>query len=229
MKISNLRKEFGAFSLDIQSLDLAPGRIYGLIGANGCGKSTLLKLLAGVLKPDGGSIDYEGLCPQDITMLSRKPYLLHDTVYQNLIYPLKLRKIKPRREMVDHWLALMGLADKRAQYAPNLSGGEQQKLALARALIFDPKLILLDEGLSNMDIESVAQVEALIRSRQQEAPLTWLVVNHQLSQIERLCDEVCFMDGGRILSRGDTRSLLFSPEKPALIRYLRFEAIIKEG
>ncbi len=228
MKISNLKKEFGAFSLDIKALDLAPGRIYGLIGANGCGKSTLIKLLAGMISPDRGSIDYEGLFPRDITMLSRKPYLLHDTVYQNLLYPLKVRKIKPQREIVDEWMTRMGLADKRTQYAPNLSGGEQQKLALARALIFDPKLILLDEGLSNLDIESIAQVEALIRSRQQEAPVTWLVVNHQLSQIERLCDEVCFMDGGRILSLGNTRDLLFHPENEALARYLRFEAIIKE-
>lgn len=228
MKISNLKKEFGSFSLDIKSLDMEPGRIYGLIGANGCGKSTLLKLLAGVLKPDGGSIDYEGLCPRDITMLPRKPYLLHDTVYQNMIYPLKLRKIKPERKTIDHWLALMGLEDKHAQYAPNLSGGEQQKLALARALIFDPKLILLDEGLSNMDIESIAQVEALIRRRQEQAAVTWLIANHQLSHIERLCERVYFMDRGGIAAQGDTRALLFSPENEALIRYLRFESMMKE-
>lgn len=227
MKISNLKKEFGTFSLDVESLDLEPGRIYGLIGTNGCGKSTLLKLLAGVLTPNGGSIDYEGLRPRDITMLSRRPYLLHDTVYQNLIYPLKLRKIKPERKTVDQWLTLMGLEDKHAQYAPNLSGGEQQKLALARALIFDPKLILLDEGLSNMDIESLAQVEMLIRSRQEKAAATWLIVSHQLSQIERLCEQVYFMDGGRIVAWGDTQSMLFSPENEAVIRYLRFEAIVK--
>ena len=88
MKIFNLRKQMGDFCLQIDRMELAPGVVHGLVGSNGCGKSTLSKLIMGILTPDGGRIDYEGLTPRDLTMTSQKPYLLHDTVYQNLIYPL---------------------------------------------------------------------------------------------------------------------------------------------
>ena len=85
MKIFNLRKQMGDFCLQIDRMELAPGVVHGLVGSNGCGKSTLSKLIMGILAPDGGRIDYEGLTPRDLTMTSQKPYLLHDTVYQNLI------------------------------------------------------------------------------------------------------------------------------------------------
>lgn len=225
MRITDLAKSFEGFSLCVEKMYLEPDRIYGLIGANGCGKSTLIKLLAALMPPDGGSIDYEGLTGRDITMLPRKPYLLHDTVYENLVYPLKLRKLKPDRDAVEYWLELAGLAVKRKQYAPSLSGGEQQKLALVRALIFSPKLLLLDEGMSNLDIESCFQFEDIIMQRQESAPATWLIVSHRLSRIERLCEYVFFMDNGKITARGGTEEILSRPQSPALIRYLRSEAI----
>lgn len=225
MKTTNLQKSFDNFSLHIDELSLAQNKVYGLIGANGCGKTTLVKLMAGLIPPDGGSIDSEGLTSQDITMLPRKPYLLHDSVYENLIYPLKLRKIKPEREKTEYYLELAGLADKQKQYAPQLSGGEQQKLALIRALIFSPKLILLDEGMSNLDIESCYKFEELILQRQKTAPATWLIVSHQLSHIERLCEYVFFMDNGKIASRGDTEEILSRPQDAALIRYLQSESL----
>lgn len=229
MKISKLKKSYGEFTLELDSFAPPENKVSGLIGPNGCGKSTLLKLIAGVLEPDCGSIDYEGLTPRDITMLPRKPYLLHDTVYKNLVYPLKLRGIAPERGRVDYWLELTGLYSKRRDYAPGLSGGQQQKLALARALIFSPRLILLDEGLSNMDLESIAMFERFIRERQKREPSTWLVVSHQLSHIERMCDYLYFMDEGQIRARGKTHEMLSSEENEALARFLRFEAIRMKG
>mgnify|MGYP000313250162 CR=1 FL=1 len=93
MKISKLQKKIGQFTLQIEELYLESGKVHGLIGTNGCGKTTLSKLIQGILA--GGRIDYEGLTPRDITMTTQRPYLLHDTVYQNLIYPLKIRGIRP--------------------------------------------------------------------------------------------------------------------------------------
>ena len=139
MKIINLEKQMGSFRLQMEEMTLEPGLVHGLIGSNGCGKTTLSKLIMGILTPDGGTIDYEGLIPRDITMTSQKPYLLHDTVYQNLIYPLKLRGIRPEEPEVDRWLARCGLLEKKKQYARSLSSGEQQKLSFIRALIFKPK------------------------------------------------------------------------------------------
>ena len=222
MKICNVKKKFDKFSLHIESLDIPEGKMYGIIGSNGCGKTTAMKIMSGVLPPDSGHIDYEGLTPRDITMILRKPYLLHDTVYRNLVYPLKLRRIEPDKELIGHLLDIAGLQNYRNDYALNLSGGEQQKLSLIRALIFSPKLIFIDEGFSNMDIESVAFFENYILDIQKEKPATWVIISHQLSNIKRLCEHVFFMHDGEIKTSGSTDSILSSPDNEELKRYLQY-------
>ena len=222
MKISNITKEFEKFSLQIENLETLDGKIHGIIGPNGCGKTTTMKIMAGLISPDSGIVDYEGLLPRDITMIFRKPYLLHDTVYRNLIYPLAIRKITPDKELVEHLLETSGLQDYRDQYALGLSGGEQQKLSLIRALIFSPKLIFIDEGFSNMDIESVALFENHILDMQKTKPATWVIISHHLSNIKRLCDFVYFMHNGKIEMQGQTDEVLQSPENVNLKRYLQY-------
>ncbi|MCL2853813.1 MAG: ABC transporter ATP-binding protein [Defluviitaleaceae bacterium] len=225
MKISNLRKSFDNFSLNIDRMETAQNRIYGVVGSNGCGKTTAMKLMAGLMKPDGGSINYDGLGPRDITMIFRKPYLLHDSVIRNLIYPLLVRGIKPDEQLLEHYLEISGLGEYRRQYAPGLSGGQQQKLSLVRAMIFSPKLIFADEAFSNMDIESVAFFENYILDRQKHNPATWVIVSHQLSNIRRLCDYVYFMYNGRVEAEGSTEDMLYRPGSDNLKRYLQFEGI----
>jgi len=222
MKIYDLKKTYDKFSLHIESLELPPGKIYGFIGSNGCGKTTAVKIMAGLIKPDSGEIDYEGLTPSDITMVMRKPYLLHDTVLRNLIYPLKIRKIKPDPVKVDHYLEITGLQDLRNENALSLSGGEQQKLALVRAMIFSPKLIFIDEAFSNMDIESTAFFEKYILENQQKNPIIWVVISHQLSNIKHLCDFTFFMHNGDVKASGPTEELLTTPQNEDLIRYLQY-------
>ena len=222
MKICDIKKKYDNFSLSISSLEIQKGKIYGIIGPNGCGKTTVMKILAGIIAPDSGYVDNEGLTAQDITMIFRKPYLLHDTVLNNLLYPLKIRKIKPDMEQVDNFLDMTGLQNLRNEYALSLSGGEQQKLSLIRALIFSPKFILVDEGFSNMDIESVAFFENYILDLQKSKPLTWVIVSHQLSNIKRLCEQVFFMHNGEICVSGPTDSVLSSPETKELKQYLQY-------
>jgi len=222
MKISNVKKSFDRFSLHIESLETSPGKIHGIIGANGCGKTTLMKIMAGLLKPDSGYIDYSNLSPRDITMVFRKPYLLHDTTIRNLAYPLTIRKIKPESDLLNHYLELAGLQDLRDEYAPSLSGGQQQKLSLVRALIFSPKLIFIDEGFSHMDIESVEFFENFILDTQRTKPATWVVISHQLSNIKRLCDYVFFMHNGKIEEYGTPDEVLRNPENSNLKRYLHY-------
>jgi len=222
MKISNVKKSFEKFSLHIENLDIPEGRIYGIIGPNGCGKTTAMKLMAGVTLPDSGHIDNEGLTRRDITMVLRKPYLLYDTVYRNLVYPLKLRKIKPDPVIVEHYLEIAGLINYRNEHALGLSGGEQQKLALMRALIFSPKMILIDEAFSNMDIESVAFFEKYIMDLQKETPKTWVIISHQLSNIKRLCEVAFFMHNGEVKAAGPTGDILSSPDSDELRQYLQY-------
>ena len=198
MKISNLRKTFGRFSLHIEELELESGKIYGLVGPNGSGKSTAIKLLSGLMKPDAGEIDYGDCKPNEITIVPQKPYVMRDTVLANLVYPLKLRKIKPDMHIVDQYLELAGLQDMRKAYAPGLSSGETSKLALIRAMIFSPKVIFLDETFANMDEESRVAFEEFILDRQKVSPIMWVIVSHQLPTIRRMCDFVFAMCDGRV-------------------------------
>ena len=222
MRICNVQKQYEKFSLRVDSLEFRHNRVYGIIGPNGCGKTTLMKIMAGLLVPDSGSVESDGLQPRDITMVFRKPYLLHDTVANNLVYPLRIRKIKPDKGLVDHYLEISGLQNYRNQYAPGLSGGEQQRLAMIRAMIFSPKMILVDEALSSMDIESVAFFTNYILDMQKKDPVTWVIISHQLSCIKQLCDHVYFMDNGRVEAQGEPSVLLDSPANDNLKRYLRY-------
>jgi ABC-type multidrug transport system ATPase subunit len=223
MKIISITKNYDEFLLDINSFEFTSGKIYGLIGPNGCGKSTLLKIIAGLLKPDSGFIDNNGLTFRDITMIPRKPYFLHDTVYKNLIYPLTLRKINPDQEVINEYLCMAGLIDKAGLYAPGLSGGEQQKLALIRAFIFKPKFILFDEAFTNLDIEGISLFENYIQKKQKREPATYLIISHQLSQIRRLCENVIFMHKGKIEVEGEVQSIFEEINNEQLKKYIQFE------
>jgi len=222
MKISNVKKRLDKFSLHIDEFSTIEGRVHGIIGPNGCGKTTLMKIMAGLIEPDSGSIYHESCSPREITMIFRKPYLIHDTVIRNLLYPLKIRKIKPDIETVEHLLEISGLKNYRDQYALGLSGGEQQKLSLIRALVFSPKLVLVDEGFSNMDIESVAFFENYILNMQKHKPATWVIISHQLPTIKRLCDYVYFMHDGKIEVNGAPDEVLRNLENANLKRYLQY-------
>lgn len=200
MKITDLKVSAGSFTLSIPAAEFAPGKIHGIVGHNGSGKTILLKTIMGILTPDCGQIDYEGLTAQEITLMSQRPYLLHGSVYENLIYPLKLRGINPDApEMaaeIDRLLERVGLLGLKKQYARSLSSGERQKLSFLRAVIFKPKFVMMDETLSNMDPESEGQILDLIREIQDTEHITWLIVNHQLEQKKDLCDFIHRMEKG---------------------------------
>jgi ABC-type methionine transport system ATPase subunit len=146
--------------------------------------------------------------------------MIHDSVYNNLIYPLKIRKMKQSKDELLEWLDKCGLAGKEKQYAPSLSSGERQKLSIARALVFQPKVVMIDETLSNMDPDSVVLFEQLIKDIQGIKPITWIVVSHQLAHIYRICDEIHFMNSGTILSSGKTEDIFSNTDNPTIKQYL---------
>jgi len=220
MIIRDLEKNLGNFRLDIPKLCLENGKVHGLIGANGCGKTTLAKLIMGTLEADRGTIEAEGISEREITMTSQRPYLLHDTVYENLIYPLKIRKQKVDEEEVERWLKLCGLEDKRTRWARSLSSGEQQKLSFARAMIFRPKLVLVDETFSNLDPDSAGMFLRLIGEQQKRDPITWILISHQLVHIRRVCDRVHFLSGGHWITAGTPEEMFDAPSDELLRRYL---------
>lgn len=220
MKITDLKKIYGKFSLNIQELEFDENKIHGIIGSNGSGKSTLVKIISGLIEPDNGKVDYGDIKMQDITITSQRPYMLHDSVYKNLIYPLKIRKKKISKEEIAEWLTMCGLLGKEKQYAPSLSGGERQKLSFARALIFGPKVVVIDETMANLDPDSVALFEKIISERQKTDPITWIIVSHQPAQIYKLCDMVYFMDKGIILDSGRPEELYFDSQNSVISQYM---------
>lgn len=199
MRITELRKKIGKTDLYIDDLKIESGLIHGLVGPNGCGKTTLLKLIMGITEPDSGHIDYEGLKLSDITMMSQRPYLMHANVYDNIIYPLKIRGMKIDRNEIDGLMERTGLLQIRDQYAGSLSSGERQKLSFLRAMVFRPKMILMDETLSNLDQDSEKLFKEMIIERHKEDGSTWLIVSHQWDGMNELFDSVHHMEKGRIV------------------------------
>ncbi len=225
MRIIELLKSFDGLSIDIRDKVFEDGLVHGLIGPNGCGKTTLAKLIMGTIPAQRRDIDFSGLDDRDMTMATQKPYMLHDSVYQNLIFPLKLRRMTPDRHEADRLLELCGLLDKKKDPARGLSSGQQQKLSLARAMLFRPKLIIIDESLSSLDPDSVELFEEEIHRIQKEAPVTWLIISHQLAHVRSLCNRIHFMDKGKIIRSGSFDEVLNQPEDPELRRYLARETL----
>lgn len=209
MIITNLEKKIGALQISIPTLHIETGKIHGLLGGNGCGKSTLAKLLVGAVEMDKGEIDLETIDVSQVTLMSQRPYLLQRSVYENLIYPLQIRNMPIDENMVEMWLKKIGLWERKDQYARSLSSGEQQKLSFVRALIFHPQIVIIDETLSNLDPESLQIFEEWIKEWQEKEKITWIIISHQLIQINNLCDRVHFMKQGVIVESGEKDQVIF--------------------
>lgn len=202
ISIHNLKKYYGEkLVLDIEELKIKRGSITGLIGPNGSGKSTLLNIISGLDREFLGTVKYDGkLLDKNIykkmTLVFQKPYLFRRKVYENIEYPLKVRGVNrdERRERVKNImerLEIEGLKDKKGHL---LSGGESQKVSLARALVFNPELLLLDEPTSNIDPESVKVMEREILRFNEETNGTVIIVTHNMEQSERLCHDIIHLE-----------------------------------
>lgn len=231
--MENLTKEYeGRRVLDIVQLRIGSGALCGIIGPNGAGKSTMLNLIAGLMKPTGGKLHYgddtAAEAPYlDMTMVFQSPYLIRTTVEKNIAYPLKLRgwdqiKIDKR---VEELAAELGLTDFLKQKSWKLSGGETQKVALARALSFSPKLLLLDEPTANVDPSTTAEIERMLRKINEKEGTTVILITHNLVQARRLCREVLFMDQGKVVEYGTGEKILKNPENELTKRFVAGELL----
>jgi len=221
MLLNGIEKKQGDFFLNIETLAATKPGIFGLVGPNGSGKSTLAKIMAGLLAQDRGQVNTEGLSAREITFLTRKPYMMDDTVYNNLIYPLKLRGIKPDPKIIDSFLDRMNFSLRGKQRAKSLSGGEQQKLALLRAIIFKPRFVIADEAMTALDMDSLDLFEKAIMEEQKREGSIWIMISHQIPHIRRICDYVFFMYNGKVEAEGSVENIFSHIENPYLKQYLR--------
>lgn len=210
LSLKKIKKNYGDRQvLDLEELEIEAGKITGITGPNGCGKTTLLNIIAGLDKDFSGQVLYKGEklnkeIMKKMTTVFQKPYLLKRTVYENIEYPLKLRGIKKDKSRARIYklmkdLEIEDLKDKRAD---RLSGGESQKVALARALVFKPELLLLDEPTSNIDPDYITTMEKVIKQYNLESKSTIILVTHNIEQSERLCHNIISMRRGKVVEDG---------------------------
>lgn len=155
-----------------------------IVGENGVGKTTLLKIMSGIIKPDSGWVKSSGVC----TYSGSNPYMLSGTVMENIAYPLTLKRQLGRRsqETVYDMLKQLGLEALKDQQAKTLSAGEKQKVALGRALVWDPEILLLDEPTANIDSSMIEMIEGYLQAYLKNKGRTLVVVSHDHDQVKRL-------------------------------------------
>lgn len=217
MELPPLKKSYGSrIVLDFPGLTLEEGTICAVIGANGSGKSTLSRLLAGVLSPDG-SVSPSPMLPS-VGYMPQKPYAFRMSVRKNLLLSGCTEEAAGAME---ERLSLKALSRARAD---RLSGGETARMALARVLLGQHSLLILDEPTAAMDMESAAISEGLIREYCRSGGHTVLLVTHDLQQARRLADYALFFREGRLVEHGPATKLLFSPAKSETRHFLDFYA-----
>jgi iron(III) transport system ATP-binding protein len=226
LSIKNLSKVFRSKhdqvqALDDVSLDIREGELFTLLGPSGCGKTTTLRCIAGFEKPTDGAIDFLG---QDFTAIPPfrrnigmvfQSYALfpHMSIFENVAYGLRIRKLSRREigERVNQIIQLVGLEATQKRKPSELSGGQQQRIALARALVYDPQLLLLDEPLSNLDAKLRVYMREEIRRIQQQARVTTIYVTHDQEEALSISDRIAVMHAGRVSQVGSPDEIYENP------------------
>ena len=243
IEIQNLTKRFTTQSgtvvaLEDISLTIRDGDIFGIIGLSGAGKSTLVRCINMLERPDEGLVAVNGremqtLSPAELRSARREiamifqqfNLLMQRNCLKNICFPLELAG-RPKAEAearARQLLELVGLPDKAEAYPAQLSGGQKQRIAIARALATDPKVLLCDEATSALDPNTTHSILQLIKQINRELGITVVVITHQMSVVEEICNRVAILDGGHVVEQGDVGQI-FSNPRTAAARKLVFPA-----
>jgi putative spermidine/putrescine transport system ATP-binding protein len=231
LDISKLTKRFDrTLAVDRASFQVADGEFFTLLGPSGCGKSTILGMIAGIVHPDGGRIALDGrdisrepIFRRDVALVFQQYALFpHMTVYDNVAFGLRMRRIGSGEmtRRVREALDLVQLHDHDARYPRQLSGGQQQRVALARAIVVRPRLVLLDEPMSNLDAKLRAELRSELRDIQRATQLTTVFVTHDLNEAFEMSDRVAVMADGRIQQIGTPIEIYARPSSIFVAQFL---------
>lgn len=222
-RLRAVRKAYGTASprlvLDLTALDVRRGEVLAVVGPSGAGKTTLLRLLNFLEAPTSGAVHFDGKpVPADpplsllrrVTTVFQRPVMLSGTVRENVAYGLRLRG-QPAEAAVNAALARVGLASLARQPAARLSGGEMQRTALARALVLEPDVLLLDEPTANLDPYNAGLIEAIVREQNQAHATTVVLVTHNVFQARRLAHRAALLLEGRLIEIAAAAEFFASP------------------
>ena len=218
MKLAPLTKTFeGTRVLDMPALELTPGKIYAIIGANGSGKSTYARIVSGVLPADrGGRIAESGV---RVGYMPQKSFAFRMSVLKNVCLT------GGTRERALELLTALGIGHLAGRKAGKLSGGETARMALARIAMVPYDLVILDEPTASMDVESTLLAEDMMRRIVAESGCAMLLVTHSLQQARRVADEAIYLQKGRLVEAGPASGLLYEPAEEDTRRFLHFYGI----
>ena len=211
-ELHDLKKVYGKRAvLDLPHLSIEEGRIVGLLGPNGAGKTTLLEIFAFLSGPTSGEIWFQGKKVElekhrlrdlrhRVVIVPQHPIMFTVTVEKNLEFPLVIRKVpkKRREKTINELLDLVGMREFKHARAHNLSGGETQRIAIARALACSPEVILFDEPTASVDVEHQIAIERIVQEINQDKNISVIFTTHDMNQAARLAVEVIFLFEGRL-------------------------------
>jgi len=214
--MKNITKYFGStLVIDNMSLSFNEGRLICLLGSSGSGKTTILRLLAGLESADSGKIYINGKLASEQNRILLPPakrgigFIFQDlalwphmTVYENIAFGLKVNKIVNAEKKIADILDFLGLQDHQNKYPSQLSGGQQQLVAIARSLVLNPKLLLMDEPLANLDVKLKSKIRGQIKDIIKNFSVTILYVTHDHHEAFSLADEIIVIDAGKIMESG---------------------------
>lgn len=220
--LKNISKTFGDnIAVEHVGFSIEKGSFFTFLGPSGCGKTTILRIIAGFVKSDGGKIFLGDKDITDIPSENREigmvfqNYALfpHMNVYENVAYGLKIKKMKKNeiRNKVDKYLNLVSLGGYEGRKITELSGGEQQRVALARSLVVEPKVLLLDEPLSNLDAKLRDKMRIEIRDIQKKLGITTIFVTHDQTEALTMSDKIAIFNKGKCVQIGTPREIYSEP------------------
>ena len=235
IELQNVCKEFTQDDLKIQALNninlsIEENDIYGIIGMSGAGKSTLVRCLNYLEKPTSGTVIIDG---EKLGSLTEKQLrekrgsiamifqhfnlLMQKTVIDNVMFPLKMKggKKSEAKAKAMEYLITVGLEDKAKAFPAQLSGGQKQRVAIARALACDPKILLCDEATSALDPQTTESILSLLKEINENTGITIVIITHQMSVVETICNKVAIIDNGNLVESGLVTDVFTNPKSNA--------------
>lgn len=239
LKVEHLKKEYHSgllrqrsiLAVDDVSFSIEKGEIFGIVGESGSGKSTVAQCLTRLTEPTEGAVWFQGqnlpaLKKRDLRQVRKKMQMIFQdpdsaldprmTIGESLAEALKLQnKTQDLKEQVLEMLLQVGLNEEhRNRYPHQMSGGQNQRVVVARALSFEPDLLIADEATASLDVSVQAQILYLLRSQQRKRGFSVLLISHDMELVRQLCDSVMVMYRGRVVEQGKTETVMAAPEHP---------------